>query len=200
MDKLQELTQKLYETGLAKGKEEGEALLAKARQEAEALVKQAHEEADAIVARARKEAENYRTKVEGEVKMATGQALQATRSSIENLLVEKAVDAPVKEALGEEAFVKGILTAVAERFSAEVPQDIALVLPEKFQKGLEPFLKNELGKLVGKGIEARFTKQLQGGFRIGPKDGSYFISFTDESFQELIGAYLRPATRKLLFG
>ncbi len=200
MDKLQELTRKLYETGLAKGKEEGEALLAKARQEAEALVKQAHEEADAIVARARKEAENYRTKVEGEVKMATGQALQATRSSIENLLVEKAVDAPVKEALGEEAFVKGILTAVAERFSAEVPQDIALVLPEKFQKGLEPFLKNELGKLVGKGIEARFTKQLQGGFRIGPKDGSYFISFTDESFQELIGAYLRPATRKLLFG
>ena len=200
MDKLQELTQKLYETGLAKGKEEGEALLAKARQEAEALVKQAHEEADAIVARARKDAENYRTKVEGEVKMATGQALQATRSSIENLLVEKAVDAPVKEALGEEAFVKGILTAVAERFSAEVPQDIALVLPEKFQKGLEPFLKNELGKLVGKGIEARFTKQLQGGFRIGPKDGSYFISFTDESFQELIGAYLRPATRKLLFG
>lgn len=200
MDKLQELTRKLYETGLAKGKEEGEALLAKARQEAEALVKQAHEEADAIVARARKEAENYRTKVEGEVKMATGQALQATRSSIENLLVEKAVDAPVKEALGEEAFVKGILTAVAERFSAEVPQDIALVLPEKFQKGLEPFLKNELGKLVGKGIEARFTKQLQGGFRIGPKDGRYFISFTDESFQELIGAYLRPDTRKLLFG
>lgn len=200
MDKLQELTRKLYETGLVKGKEEGEALLAKARQEADTLVKQAHEEAEAIVARARREAENYRTKVEGEVKMATGQALQATRGSIENLLVEKAVDAPVKEAMGEEAFVKGILTAVAERFSAEVPQDISLVLPEKFQKGLEPFLKNELGKLVGKGIEARFTKQLQGGFRIGPKDGSYFISFTDDSFQELIGAYLRPATRKLLFG
>ena len=200
MDKLQELTQKLYETGLAKGKEEGEAILAKARQEAESIVKQANEEAEALLAKARKEADGYRTKVEGEVKMATSQALQSTRSSIENLLVQKVVDAPVKEALGEEAFVKGILTVVAERFSSEVPQDIALVLPEKFQKGLEPFLKNELGKLVGKGIDASFSKQLQGGFRIGPKDGGYFISFTDESFQELIGAYLRPATRKLLFG
>ena len=26
-----------------------------------------------------------------------------------------------------------------------------------------------------------------------------FISMTDESFQELIAAYLRPVTRKLLF-
>ena len=200
MDKLQELTQKLYETGLSKGKEEGEALLAKAREEADKLVQEAREEAQAILARARKEADGYRTKVEGEVKMATTQALQSTRSTIENLLVQKAVDAPVKDVLGEEAFVKGIITAVAERFSAETPQDLSLVLPEKFREGLEPFVKNELAKLVGKGVEARFSKQVQGGFRIGPKDGGYFISFTDESFQELIGAYLRPATRKLLFG
>ena len=200
MDKLQELTQKLYETGLSKGKEEGEALLAKAREEADKLVQEAREEAQAILARARKEADGYRTKVEGEVKMATTQALQSTRSTIENLLVQKAVDAPVKDILGEEAFVKGIITAVAERFSAETPQDLSLVLPEKFREGLEPFVKNELAKLVGKGVEARFSKQVQGGFRIGPKDGGYFISFTDESFQELIGAYLRPATRKLLFG
>ena len=200
MDKLQELTQKLYETGLSKGKEEGEALLAKAREEADKLVQEAREEAQAILARARKEADGYRTKVEGEVKMATTQALQSTRSTIENLLVQKAVDAPVKDILGEEAFVKGIITSVAERFSAETPQDLSLVLPEKFREGLEPFVKNELAKLVGKGVEARFSKQVQGGFRIGPKDGGYFISFTDESFQELIGAYLRPATRKLLFG
>ena len=200
MDKLQELTQKLYETGLSKGKEEGEALLAKAREEADKLVQEAREEAQAILARARKEADGYRTKVEGEVKMATTQALQSTRSTIENLLVQKAVDAPVKDILGEEAFVKGIITAVAERFSAETPQDLSLVLPEKFREGLEPFVKNELAKLVGKGVEARFSKQVQGGFRIGPKDGGYFVSFTDESFQELIGAYLRPATRKLLFG
>ena len=34
MDKLQELTQKLYNEGLSKGKEEGEAILAKAQAEA----------------------------------------------------------------------------------------------------------------------------------------------------------------------
>ncbi len=49
-------------------------------------------------------------------------------------------------------------------------------------------------------MEASFSKKIAGGFKIGPKDGGYFISLTDESFQELIGAYVRPATKQILFG
>ena len=52
MDKLQELTQKLYQEGLSKGKEEGEAILAKAKAEAQEIVKQAQEQAAAIVDKA----------------------------------------------------------------------------------------------------------------------------------------------------
>ena len=53
MDKLQELTQKLYDEGLAKGKQEGEAVLQKAVEEAGSIVKKAQEEAEAILAKAR---------------------------------------------------------------------------------------------------------------------------------------------------
>jgi len=200
MDKLQELTQKLYNEGLSKGKEEGEALLAQARAQAAQIEKQAQEEALAILEKARKEAEDYKVKMEGDVKMAATQALQATRENIEKLIVAKAVDTPVKEALSGEAFLKEIITAVAQRFSAQESADLALVLPEKLQKNLEPFVKGELAKTVGKGVEASFSKKIGGGFKIGPKDGSYFISFTDDSFRELIGEYLRPATKKILFG
>lgn len=200
MDKLQELTQKLYNEGLSKGKEEGEALLAHARAEAAEIVKKAQEEAEAIREKARKDAEDYKVKMEGDVKMAATQALQATRAGIENIVVAQAVDAPVKDALSSEEFIKGILTAVAQRFSAQEPQDIALVLPEKLRKGLEPYIQGQLAKTLGKGVEASFSKKCSGGFKIGPKDGSYFISFTEESFDELIGDYLRPATKKILFG
>ena len=200
MDKLQELTRKLYEEGLSKGKEEGEAILAKAQAEAEKLVAQAREEAAAIVEKAKKEAEDYRSKIEGDVNMAATQALQATRADIENLIVAQAIDKPVATALSSEEYLKGIITAVAQRFSTEESQDLALVLPESLQKGLEPFVKTELAKAVGKGVEASFSKKIAGGFKIGPKDGSYFISLTDESFQALIGEYLRPATKKILFG
>ncbi len=199
MDKLQELTQKLYDEGLAKGKQEGEAVLQKAVEEAGSIVKKAQEEAEAILARARKEADDFKVKVEGDVKMASMQALQATRADIENLVVAKAVNEPVAKALSGEEYLKGIITAVAQKFSAEEPADLSLVLPESLKAGLEPFVKNELGKLLGKGVDATFSKKLAGGFKIGPKDGGYFVSLTDETFKELIGAYLRPATKSLLF-
>jgi len=200
MDKLQELTQKLYEEGLAKGKEEGEAILSQARAEAQDLLKGAQAEAEAIVAKARKEAEDYKVKMEGDVKMASSQAIQATRESIEKLVVTRIADTEVSGALSSEAYLKGIITAVAQRFSAEESQDLALLLPENLKAGLEPFVKNELGKLLGKGVDATFSKKIAGGFRIGPKDGSYFISLTDDSFKALIGEYLRPAAKKILFG
>ena len=200
MDKLQELTQKLYDEGLAKGKQEGEAVLQKAVEEAGSIVKKAQEEAEAILAKARKEADDFKVKVEGDVKMASMQALQATRADIENLVIAKAVNEPVAKALSSEEYLKGIITAVAQKFSAEEPADLSLVLPESLKAGLEPFVKNELGKLLGKGVEASFSKKLAGGFKIGPKDGGYFVSLTDETFKELIGAYLRPATKSLLFG
>ena len=200
MDKLQELTQKLYDEGLAKGKQEGEAVLQKAVEEAGSIVKKAQEEAEAILAKARKEADDFKVKVEGDVKMASMQALQATRADIESLVIAKAVDEPVAKALSSEEYLKGIITAVAQKFSAEEPADLSLVLPESLKAGLEPFVKNELGKLLGKGVEASFSKKLAGGFKIGPKDGGYFVSLTDETFKDLIGAYLRPATKSLLFG
>ena len=200
MDKLQELTQKLYDEGLAKGKQDGEALLQKARTEAEAIVKQAKEEAEAILTKARKDADDFKVKVEGDVKMAAQQSIQATRADIENLVVAKTVDTTVDNALSNEDYLKGIITAVAQRFSADEPADIALVLPESLKAGLEPFVKNELGKLLGKGVEAAFSKKVAGGFKIGPKDGGYFVSLTEETFKDLIGSYLRPATKKLLFG
>ena len=200
MDKLQELTQKLYEEGLAKGKQDGEALLQKAQSEAEGIVKQAQEEAEAILAKARKDAEDFKVKVEGDVKMAAQQAVQATRSDIENLVVSKVVDGTVDKALANEDYIKGIITAVAQKFSADEPADLSLVLPENLKKALEPFVKNELGKLLGKGVDATFSKKVAGGFKIGPKDGGYFVSLTDDTFKDLIGSYLRPATKKLLFG
>ena len=200
MDKLQELTQKLYNEGLSKGQEEGKAIVEKAQAEAAAIVKKAEEDAAAIRAKAEKDAADYKVKVEGDVKMAATQALQATRHDIENLIVAKGVGAEADKALSDGAYLKEIITAVAKNFSATQAQDLSLVLPEKLQKELDPFVTKELAQVVGKGVEVSFSRKIAGGLKIGPKDGSYFISLTDEAFQELIGQYLRPATKKLLFG
>lgn len=200
MDKLQQLTDKLFNEGLSKGRQEGEALLEKARAEADEIIANARAEAAKIVAAAGKEAEDLKTNVSGDVRMAAVESIQATKQDIENLIITKMSSDAVSKALSEEDFVKGIIKAVAEKFSAEESSDIALVLPESLKTSLEPFVKNELSSLLGKGLEATFSKKIAGGFRIGPKDGGYFISLTDDTFKNLIGEYLRPMTKKLLFG
>ncbi|CDC62965.1 uncharacterized protein BN777_01106 [Bacteroides sp. CAG:770] len=199
-NKLQELTDKLYNEGLSKGREEGEALLAKAKSQAADIVAEAEKKAAEIMTKAEKEAEAYKVKVAGDLKMAASQSVQATRKDIEDLVVFKMTGSATEKALSDEAFVKEVIKAVAEKFNAETAMDLNLVLPETLKSSLEPFVKNELSTILKGQVNASFSKKIAGGFTIGPKDGSYFISLTDETFKELISEYLRPATRKLLFG
>lgn len=199
-NKLQELTDKLYNEGLSKGREEGEALLAKAKSQAADIVAEAEKKAAEIMTKAEKETEAYKVKVAGDLKMAASQSVQATRKDIEDLVVFKMTGAATEKALSDEAFVKEVIKAVAEKFNAETAMDLNLVLPETLKSSLEPFVKNELSTILKGQVNASFSKKIAGGFTIGPKDGSYFISLTDETFKELISEYLRPATRKLLFG
>ena len=200
MNKLQELTDKLYNDGLAKGREEGERLLEEARKQAGDIVAQARKEAEEIVESARRQADDYSQKVTSDLKMAAAQSLQATRKDIENLIIGSFAGEEVKKSLSSADFVKEILRSVAEKFSSEEASDLSVVLPASLREELEPFVKGELSALLGRGVEATFSKKISGGFNIGPRDGGYFISMTDETFNDLITEYLRPVTKKLLFG
>ena len=199
-NKLQELTDRLYNEGLSKGKQEGEELLAKAKVQAEEIVAKAQAEAAQIVAAAQKQAEDLKTKTASDVRMAAAQSLAATKKDIETLIVGKMTDEAVKKTLSSADYVKELIKAVAEKFTTDGPVELAVVLPEALKKELEPFVTNELSKTLGADVEATFSKKVSGGFQIGPKEGGYFISFTDETFTELISEYLRPTTKKLLFG
>jgi V/A-type H+-transporting ATPase subunit E len=200
MNKLQELTDKLYNEGLSKGKQEGEELLAKAKVQADEMIAKAQAEASQIIAAAQKQAEELKAKTASDVKMASSQSIAATKKDIENLVVGKMTDEAVKKTLSTPDFVKEIVKAVAEKFTTDGPADLNLILPESLKNDLEPFATQELAKILGAGVEASFSKKVSGGFKIGPKNGGWFVSFTDETFNELISEYLRPATRKILFG
>ena len=199
-NKLQELTDKLYNEGLSKGKQEGEEILAKAKVQADEIVAKAKAEAAAIVAAAAKEAEDLKTKVQGDLKMAAGQSIAATKKDIETLVVAKMTETEVKNALSSADFVKEVILAVAKGFNTDEAVDLEVVLPEALKKDLKGFVSKELAKALKGGVEATFSKKIAGGFTIGPKDGGYFISFTEETFNALISEYLRPATKKILFG
>ena len=105
-----------------------------------------------------------------------------------------------EKVLSEEKFLKEIILAVAQKFSTQQSEDISLVLPASLKSMLEPWVSTELKKALKKEISVDFSKKIKGGFGIGPQNGSWYISMSDESFKALISEYLRPVTKKLLFG
>lgn len=199
-NKLQELTDRLYNEGLSKGKEEGEILLSKARKEADEIIANARKQAEDIVTEAENRAAQLKEKAESDIKMASEQALMATKKDIENLLVNALCTEETEKVLSEEKFLKEIILAVAQKFSTQQSEDISLVLPASLESMLEPWVSTELKKALKKDISVDFSKKIKGGFSIGPQNGSWYISMSDESFKALISEYLRPVTKKLLFG
>ena len=190
-DKLQELTDRLYNEGLSKGKQEGEELLLKA-----------HAEADGIIAQANKEADELKTKVAADVRMAATQSIAVTKQEIEQMVVTKAAAEGVKANMTNSDFVKGLISDVVKAFNPQNASPVALdlILPESMKAQLEPFVGSEIAKTFNGEIRVDYSKKMNGGFKVSPREGGYMLQFTDEEFTQLIANYLRPATKKILFG
>lgn len=201
-DKLQELTDKLYNEGLSKGKHDGEELLQKAHAEADRIVSDARAEAARIIAQANKEAEETRTKVEADLKMAANQSFAVTKQEIEKMVVARIAEQGVKANLNSADFVKQLIGDVVKAFNPQnaSPVDLDLILPESLKAEVEPFVRNQIAQQFKSEVRIDFSKKMNGGFKVSPKDGGYMLQFTDEEFKQLIANYLRPATKKILFG
>jgi V/A-type H+-transporting ATPase subunit E len=77
--------------------------------------------------------------------------------------------------------------------------DLALLLPAKDEKNLNDYFKKEAKKYLDKGVTVNFDSTLKNGFQLGPKDGSYKVSFTEEDFINFFKHYLRPKLVEILF-
>jgi len=201
-DKLQELTDRLYNEGLSKGKHDGEELLQRAHAEADRIIAYAKAEADRIISKAEKDAEEMKTKVTADVKMAATQSIAVTKQEIEKMVVTKAATEGVKANMNNAAFIKELIISVVKAFNPQnaSPVDLNLILPESLKAELEPFMKNEIANQFKGEVKVDYSKKMNGGFKVLPKDGGYMLQFTDEEFTQLIANYLRPATKKILFG
>lgn len=201
-DKLQELTKRIYNEGLEKGKIEAEQLVSKAKKDAEEILKQAQRDAEKLRVEARKEAEELSKNVQSELSISAKQAISAIKQQITDVLVTKAVDQAVEKAFDDKDFVKNIITRILSTWGEieKSNQEVILSLPEKDRKLLEDYFLSIVSKEVKTGFVLNFEEGIQSGFTVGPKDGSYKISFTDQDFEHFFKQYLRPRTTKLLYG
>ena len=193
-NKIKELTEKIFNEGVEKGKNEATRLIEEAQKKAEAIVNEARENAAAIMAQAQKDAEEINANTRSEVKLFGAQAVGALKSETANIVTDTIVKNAVKEALAGDA-LKNILVKIAERWSADEP----LVISTSEAEELKAYFAAKAKGLLDKGVKIEQVNGLKTSFSIAPADGSYKVNFGEAEFEAFLKSFLRPQIVELLF-
>ena len=193
-NKIQELTEKIFNEGVEKGKLEADRLIAEAQEKAAAILKEAQEKADNVVAEAQKKATELDVNTRSELKLYGSQAVSALKSEAANILTDTIVSSAVKEVLAGDA-LKNILVKIAERWSADEP----LVISTSEADELKAYFAAKAKALLDKGVEIKQVNGRKSSFSISPSDGSYKVNFGKDEFELFLKSFLRPQIVELLF-
>ena len=201
-NKLQELTRKLYDEGLEKGRAYADKLVADAKAEAARLVAEAKAEAEAIVKAAEAKAEDLRKNSMAEISLAGKQAVAKLKEQVAEMIIAKSTVEGVKAANLDAEFVKKMLIEVAHNWNGASSDNVSLsaMLPEAAKAELDAAMEKSAKELLAAGVEVGYSKSVKSGFKVGAKNGGYYISFSDEDFNALLGEYLRDKVAALIFG
>ncbi len=200
-NKLQVLTQKLYDEGLEKGRQEADQLVSDAKAKAAKIIEDAKAEAEAITKKANSTAEDTQKNSMTEIALAGKQAIAKIKSELEGAIVTQLIAEPVKAASMDAKFITEMLLAVASNWSGSDSSKISLeaLLPEAAKEKLDAAITKSAAKLLKAGVEVGYSKQVTSGFKVGAKDGGYYISFSAEDFDALMRGYIRERLSSTLF-
>lgn len=199
--KILELTEKIYNEGIEKANKEAESIIANAKKEADKIINAAKIKEKEIAEQEQKQADELKKNTDSEIRLAAQQFISNLKQQISMLITSAQLEAPVKEAFNDKEFVQNIMLTIINNWNPQKPEDIniSLLLPEKDEKELSEFFNAKAKELLNSGLEINFMPGIKSGFKIGPKDSNYYISFTDKDFENYFKNYLKDKTKKMIF-
>lgn len=198
---LNELTKRVRQEGIEEANQEAEKIISAARKEAESILQKARQDEQNILEKAQQDSQDLKKNMESEIQMAGKHTLNSVKQSVSGLIKAKVLDEPVAGAFKDKDFLKNIIEQIIKNWNPTdgSPADLTLLLPEADIEQLGKYFEAQSQQTLGKGLEVRFDSRMKDGFKIGPQDGSYVISFTDEDFSAFFSQFLREKVYGLLF-
>lgn len=195
MEKIQELTEKLYREGVERGQAEAAKIKAEAEAEARKILDNAREQAQTIEAQAKKKAAELDANTKGELKLYTSQALNALRSEITNVLTNNTVEEAVKGLVADPEFLPKFAVELASKWAGDGP----VVLSTAEADNLRKYFAAKAKDLLDKGVTIEQVSGKDTMLTIAPADGSYKVNFGREEFEDYFKSFLRPQLVEMLF-
>ena len=194
-NKIQELTDKIYREGVAKGNEEAQRLVSNAREEAAKILEDARKEAEAIVTTARKTATETAENTQAEIKLFAGQAVNALKTEVASLLTNQVVTDAIKGFVADKDYLNKFIVSLATQWVANEE----IVISTSDAEGLKKYFAANAKSLLDKGVKVEQVNGNKTLFSISPADGSYKVNFGEEEFENYFKDFLRPQLVEMLF-
>ena len=196
MDKIQELTSKIYAEGVEKGRAEADKIIQDAKATEQKIIDDAQKKAEHIVDTATKKANELRENTESELKMYASQASESLKTEITNMITDSLATNNVKAAAEDKAFMQKLIVDLVQNWAKNDSLTIGTANAEE----LKSYLAANAKGLLDKGLEVKSVNGLKTAFTLSPADGSYTVKFGEEEFIGYFKEFLRPQVRELLFG
>ncbi len=195
MDKIQELTSKLYTEGVEKGKEEAEKIVAAAREQEQRILREAKAKAAEMLSSAEKESAALKKHTEAELKLYATQTSEALKTEIINLVTDKLTTSQVSAAVSDSAFMQQLILEMVQNWSKNEIVTVEVENPD----ALESFIASQAKEILDQGLKIEKVNGIKTGFTVSPEDGSYKVKFGEEEFINYFKEFLRPQIQDLLF-
>ena len=193
--KIQELTDIIYNEGVAKGQAEADQILAQAKEQAQKLITDAQKQADALLATAKKESADNAENVRKELKLYAAQAVEALKSEIATVVTDKIVQDSVKGFTSDQKAFNEFILKIAQEWGKNQQIEIKSADAE----ALKNYFIANAKELLDKGVKITQVNGRQAEFSIQPADGSYKVNFGTEEFENWFKSILRPQLVETLF-
>ena len=198
-NKLDILTQKLYNEGVDKARQEAENIINQAKQEAEKIIADAKAKVAQMNADAETEVSNLKKKAESEMTLSARQAITALKQAITKLVAGDVAGDIAKIGFEEKAFIQELLMTIVKKWDvAGGNLNMEILLSENEKATFESFVAAKYKDLLDKGLDVK-VGNLEEGFVIQPKDGGFQIAFSEKLFEAFFNQYMKGFTKKLLF-
>ncbi len=194
-NKIQELTEKIYNEGVEKGNVEAQRIVNEAKETEKKILAEASKQADIILADAKKSAQELKNNTEAELKLFARQSVDALKSEITNIITGEIASSSVQAAFSDKEFMQKLILQLTSGFTGKEEFTIQVKDAEALLKYAEANAKG----LLGKGIKIEQVNGIKTAFVLTPADGSYKISFGEEEFVNYFKEFLRPRLVEMLF-
>lgn len=195
MDKIQELTSKIYEEGIIKGNQDAERIREEAQNYYNDKVKEAQKEAEQIIRKAEEKAAELSKNTQSELQLFARQAVDALKTEIVNLLADKIAVSSIEKAFEAKDFMHKLLLTFVQQMAKEEQVSVGAENAEAFKK----YVENNAREILDNKLTIKEVKGLPAEFIIEPKDGSFKIYFGEEEFLNYFKTFLRPQLVEMFF-